>query len=222
MNTAKKAAAQKAVESVQPGMTVGFGTGTTAHWAIQEVGRLVLQGLKIKAVASSIASEEEAKKAGIQIVSFKNINSIDLYIDGADEVDEEKNLIKGGGGALLREKILAFNSNQFIVIVDESKVVKQLGKFRLPVEIIPFAASLTINNIAKLNCIPELRVRHNKAFVTDNGNWILDCDFGAINNSIELNHQLHAIPGVVETGLFFHTMIHQVIIGSASGSTRTL
>lgn len=222
MSIAKKAAAQRATTLIESGMVVGLGTGSTAYWAIQEVGALVQQGMKLKAVASSTASEEEAKKAGIEIVAFDSFTSIDIYIDGADEIDEEKNLIKGGGGALLREKILAYNSKQFIVIVDESKLVKQLGKFHLPVEIIQFAQPLTMHNIARLHGTPALRMKEAKPFVTDNGNWIVDCDFGAISTITKLTQQLHAIPGVVETGLFSHTMVSKLIVGSEDGTARLL
>ena len=136
---AKQMAAEHAVQYVTDDMTVGLGTGTTSAFAIKAIGQKIQQGLNVKAVASSIESEQLAKDAGITIVPFSHINIIDIYIDGADEVDEDLNLIKGGGGALLREKILAFNSKQFVVIVDEHKMFKQLGKFPLPVEVTPFA-----------------------------------------------------------------------------------
>jgi ribose 5-phosphate isomerase A len=222
MSIAKKVAAQKAVEAIKPGMIVGLGTGSTAYWAIQEVGELVKQGIELKAVASSIASEEEAKKVGIEIVSFDRFKSIDIYIDGADEIDERKNLIKGGGGALLREKILASNSKKFIVIVDESKLVKGLGKFHLPVEVVPFAQPLTSNRIAGLGCMPMLRIKNTQPFVTDNGNWIIDCDFKSIDSIADLNLRLHLIPGVVETGLFPHIMVSKVFVGMEDGTVRVL
>ncbi|HVF81901.1 MAG TPA: ribose-5-phosphate isomerase RpiA [Flavisolibacter sp.] len=222
MSRAKKAAAERTVEFIRAGMTVGLGTGSTAYWAIQEVGKLVRQGMKLTAVASSVASEEEARKVGIEIVSFDGLTSIDIYIDGADETDSEKNLIKGGGGALLREKILAYNSKQFIVIVDETKLVKQLGKFHLPVEVVPFASDLTLQNIAKLACTPVVRMKLGKPFITDNGNCIVDCDFGSITNVEGLTSQLHAIPGVVEAGLFPHTMVSKVFVGAEDGTVRLL
>lgn len=222
MSTAKKAAAEKAAEGVKPGMIVGLGTGTTAHYAIQAIGERVRQGLNLKAVASSLASEEEARAYRIEIVPFDNLTSLHLYIDGADEVDTEKNLIKGGGGALLREKVLAYNSKRFIVIVDESKLVIQLGKFHLPVEIVRFAQPLTATNIGKLGGRPQLRLKEGKPYLTDNGNYIVDCDFGRIENPVALNEQLHAIPGVVEVGLFANTMVSQVIVGADDGTTRIL
>lgn len=222
MNAAKRAAAEKAVEEIKAGMIVGLGTGTTAYFAIEAVGRKVKEGLAIKVVASSADSEEEARRRGIEIVPFDGIASLDIYIDGADEVDEEKNLIKGGGGALLREKILAHNSKRFLVIVDESKLVKQLGKFGLPVEIVPFAQPLTVANIRKLGGKPILRTKEGKAFITDNGNYILDCDFGPIVNPVALNNSLHSIPGVVETGLFAKAMISKVIAGNDDGKTKVV
>ena len=131
---AKKTAAEKAVSFIRQGMTVGLGTGSTAGFAIELLGKLVKKGLSIKAVASSIRSEDQARKEGIKIVSFSEVNTIDLYIDGADEVDQYLNLIKGGGGAHLREKILAYAARRFIVVIDHSKRVLHLGKFPLPVE----------------------------------------------------------------------------------------
>ncbi len=222
MNAAKEAAAKEAVKEVQAGMLVGLGTGTTAYYAIEQIGEMVRQGLEITAVASSIASEDEARRQGINIVSFEDISSLHIYIDGADEVDEEKNLIKGGGGALLREKILAYNSKRFVVIVDESKAVKRLGKFNLPLEVVQFASSLTMGNIRKLGGNPSLRMKEGKAFVTDNGNYILDCDFGFIESPMLLNEKLHTVPGVVEVGLFANTMVNKVIVGADNETTRVL
>jgi ribose 5-phosphate isomerase A len=203
-------------------MLVGLGTGSTAYWAIRELGQRVKEGLEIKAVASSIASEEETKKNGIEIISFDSLSSIDIYIDGADEVDEQKNLVKGGGGALLREKILAYNSKRFIVIVDESKLVKELGRFHLPIEVVPFALPLTAANLRNLKGRPQLRMKDNKPFVTDNGNYILDSDFGPITDPVVLNEALRSVPGIVEVGLFAGTMVNMVIVGTAKGTTRVL
>ena len=143
---AKRLAGEKAAEYVKDGMIVGLGTGSTAYYAIQKIGELVKQGLKIKAVATSTSSEQLARELGINLVTFAEVDSIDLTIDGADEVDPHWNLIKGGGGALLREKIVAAASKQLIVIVDESKVVAQLGKFPLPVEVVPFGFEQTSGN----------------------------------------------------------------------------
>jgi ribose 5-phosphate isomerase A len=216
----KRLAAEKAVEYVDEGMIVGLGTGSTAYWAIRKIGERVQRGLNIKAVASSMASEQLAKEWDIPLIPFADIQYIDITIDGADEADEKHNLIKGGGGALLREKILAYNSKKFIVVIDESKLVPQLGRFPLPVEIVPFAADFTLNHINKLGGVPELRRTGEQNYVTDNGNFIADCRFNKIANPEFLNRQLHDIPGVVETGLFLHQMVALVIVGYANGEVQ--
>jgi ribose 5-phosphate isomerase A len=217
----KRIAAEKAVELVKEGMKIGLGTGSTVYWAIQAIGRLVKEeGLGIQAVATSIQSEQLAKEWGILMIPFAEVDMLDLTIDGADEVDAELNLIKGGGGALLREKIVAAASKQLIIIVDESKDVQRLGKFPLPVEIVPFAYELTVKKLQQLGC--ELKLRHNdeELFVTDNGNYIADCEFGVITDPAALHDDLNRIPGVVDNGLFIH-MASLVIIGSADGEIRS-
>ena len=214
----KRIAAEKAVEQVKPGMIVGLGSGSTAEWAIRKIGELVKDGLNIHAVASSVKAEKLAIEVGIPIIDFKNIDRIDLSIDGADEVDDHGHLIKGGGGALLREKMLAFNSKRFIVIIDESKRVKTLGKFDLPVEIIPFAADITMKRLKETGTNPVLRYSNHKIFITDNGNNIADCNFYPIKDPGALNFQLHQIPGVVETGIFIHDMVHSFYIGYENGT----
>ena len=219
---AKRIAAEKAVEQVKPGMIVGLGSGSTAEWAIRKIGELVKDGLKIQAVASSVKTEKLAWEAGIPVIDFKNINWIDLSIDGADEVDDNGNLIKGGGGALLREKILAYNSKRFIVIIDESKRVKTLGRFSLPVEIIPFAADITLKRLKETGTNPALRYVNQEKFITDNGNYIADCHFFPINNPEAINNQLHQIPGVVETGIFTSKMVHTFYIGFENGNVSAV
>ena len=217
---AKKIAAEQAVEEIKDGMTVGLGTGSTAYWAIEKIGEKVRQGWQIQAIATSAKSEEQAKQLHIPIASFADITHIDITIDGADEVDENKNLIKGGGGALLREKIIASNSHKLYIVVDESKLVKQLGRFRLPVEIVPFAHELTLKKIQSLGGQPIIRNVSGKSFITDNGNLIADCDFYPVTDPSALNMQLHMIPGVVETGLFLHSMVHSVIVGYEDGKVE--
>ena len=214
----KKLVADKAVEYVQDGMTVGLGTGSTAYCVIEKLGEKVAAGLNIKAVASSKTSEEQARGLNIPIIPFSEVAQIDLNIDGADEVDELHNLIKGGGGALLREKIIAYHSKKFIVVVDESKLVERLGSFPLPVEIISFALELTIRQIEELGCNPVIRKKEGKQFTTDNGNLIVDCHFNRIEFPLTLNNQLHHIPGVVETGLFLNTMVETVLVGYSNGA----
>lgn len=213
----KKSAADKAVTYIKNGMTVGLGTGSTSLFAIQNIGSLVQHGLHIKAVASSVQTEKLAREHSIPLTTFDVINGIDIYIDGADEVDAHHNLIKGGGGALVREKILAFNSRQFLVIVDESKKVDKLGALPLPVEVVPFACQLTLLQLQKLGCSAQLRKRDGATFISDNGNYILDCHFGVITDPVGLDRALHAVPGVVETGLFPAAMVTQVIVGGSNG-----
>jgi ribose 5-phosphate isomerase A len=219
---AKKIAAEMAAGFVKNEMIVGLGTGSTVYYAIHKLGEMVKQGLKIRTVSSSIQSEKIAKELNIPSVDFKEIDHIDLYIDGADEVDENYNLIKGGGGALLREKILAYNSLRYIVVVDESKLVKTLGKFPLPVEVVPFALSLTLSHIRTLGAELVVRQREGKDFITDNGNLIADCSFSSITDPVLLNRKLHEIPGVVETGLFLNSLVSEVIAGYKDGTARVI
>ena len=220
LNT-KKLAAEKAVEYIEDGMCIGLGTGSTAYWAIQAIGKLVQQGLKVKAIATSKDSESLAIELGIQVVSFAEIDQLDITIDGADETDENLNVIKGGGGALVREKIVAAASRIYIIIADEKKLVPQLGAFPLPVEIIQFGWEMTVRHLQKRGCKTDLRIRNNKPFISDNGNYIIDCSFGKILQPELLHQQLNAIPGVVENGLFLR-MADLVILGESDGSTKIL
>ncbi|MGG1616988.1 ribose-5-phosphate isomerase RpiA [Paenibacillus sp. NRS-1782] len=212
----KQKAAEKAVEAIQDGMKVGLGTGSTAYWAIQKIGERVAQGLHIEAVATSQASEDQARELGIPIVPFDQIGRLDVTIDGADEVNEQLVLVKGGGGALLREKIVESNSNRLIIIVDESKDVKVLGAFPLPVEVVPFASVWTLEAIQQTGCQAKWRMKDGERFLTDNGNYIVDCHYGTIENPQELEIRLNQIPGVVDNGLFIN-MADQVIIARANG-----
>jgi ribose 5-phosphate isomerase A len=218
---AKKAAAELAITEIQDGMIVGLGTGSTAYWAIKGLGVRVQNGLHIQAVATSVASENLAKELGIPLVPFADISEIDVTIDGADEVDPDWHLIKGGGGALLREKIVAFSSKKLIIVVDESKVVAQLGAFPLPVEVVKFGYELTIRKLRALGCEPKVRVADNQPFVTDNGNYIIDCLFASITSPAELHQAINGIPGVVENGLFI-SMASRVIVGYKDGSVERL
>lgn len=201
-------------------MVVGLGSGSTSFFAIQRIGQLVGEGLKIEAVASSTKSEALARQLNIPILPFEKLKTIDIAIDGADEADPDKNLIKGGGGSLLREKIIAYHSKSFYVIVDESKLVKSLGKFPLPVEIIPFAFELTVRQLKQLNCIPAVRQKNGQFFITDNGNLIVDCAFDVIKDPSLLHAQIKSIPGVVETGLFMGSMVTTVIAGYHNGKVE--
>lgn len=218
---AKRIAAERAVDDVRDGMIVGLGTGSTAYYAIQRLGRLVQQGLSIQAIATSLQSEQLATQLGIPLVSFSEMTELDLTIDGADEVDSAFNLIKGGGGALLREKIVAAASKQLTIVVDEHKVVRQLGKFALPVEIVKFGYEATIRKLFQLGCEPILRARDGEPYVTDNGNYIVDCSFNQIAAPVELHRELNLIPGVVDNGLFVG-MTKKVIVGYDNGDVQVL
>nr|WP_040951428.1 ribose-5-phosphate isomerase RpiA [Gorillibacterium massiliense] len=221
MSVAKQAAAERAVEYITDGMIVGLGSGSTSELAIEAIARRVREGLQIKAVASSKKSEALAREGGIPIIPFSQVESIDLNIDGADEVDAFFHLIKGGGGAHLREKVLAYNSRRFVVIVDDSKLVDQLGKFPLPVEIVPFAYELTVKNLAGLGCRPVIRKDKDDNYLTDNGNWIADCHFSVIANPEKLEQSLKQIPGVVETGLF-SAMADFIVVGYGDGTVKEI
>ncbi len=218
----KKLAAEAAVELIKDGMTVGLGTGSTAHWAIAKLGERVNNGLKIKAIATSKESDALAKELNIPMVTFSDIGQIDITIDGADEVDPNLILIKGGGGALLREKIIATASEKLIVIVDESKLVRQLGGFALPIEVIPFGMESTRKFIEELGCKTKIRMTDkNDRFKTDNGNHIVDCTFGRIESPEKISQKLNQIPGVVENGLFIR-LAHKVYVGYQSGKVDIL
>jgi len=217
----KRMAAEKAVSYIQDGMVIGLGTGSTAYWAIRELGRRVKEGLSIQAIATSKQSEAHARRMGIPIVTFAEFASIDITIDGADEVDGSLQVIKGGGGALLREKIVACASSELIIIVDDEKPVDQLGKFPLPVEVVPFGSELTIRRLRALGCEPVLRLQEDVPFVTDNGNYTVDCHFGRIENPAELHAAINAIVGVVDNGLFLD-MASRVIIGRSDSTVTEL
>ncbi len=215
----KKIAAERAAEYVQDGMVVGLGTGSTAYWAILKIAERVRQGLNIKAIATSSASEKLALESGIPLVGFDGLERIDLSIDGADEIDGNLNLIKGGGGALLREKIIASASSRFIVIADERKMVATLGKFPLPVEVVPFGWEITLRKLEKLGCKPARRSPNGQPWITDNGNYIVDCTFGSILLPEKLEKAINFIPGVVDNGLFVQ-MAERAIVGYNDGTVR--
>lgn len=218
----KKLAAEKAVEYVEDNMVVGLGTGSTAYWAIQAIGKKIKQGLNIKAVCTSSETEKLAKESGIPIVTFSDIHHIDITIDGADEIDQQKNLIKGGGGALMREKIVAYNSRQFLVIADESKQVERLGRFPLPVEVLPFGVEMTLQHLQAICKKASIRIKDNSPYVTDNGNYIIDGSFETIPDPEAAQIAIKAVPGVLETGLFFAMKNCRVIIGYKNGRVEII
>jgi ribose 5-phosphate isomerase A len=197
----KQAAARAAAELVESGSIVGLGSGSTATYAIRFLGQRVREGLKIVGIPTSQKTKQLAEQLGIPLSTLDEHPQIGIDIDGADEIDPQLNLIKGGGGALLREKIIASASRRFIVVGDSSKQVAHLGKFPLPVEVIPFAQSLISKRIAGLGAQVSLRGADNP-YVTDEGHHILDCKFGEIPDPPALAEKLRGIPGVVEHGLF--------------------
>jgi ribose 5-phosphate isomerase A len=204
----KKAAAVEALKFVKPGMNIGLGTGSTANYFIEALGTKVKEGIDVKGVATSKASKDLAERHGIPLTTLDAQPHLDLTVDGTDEFDDEFRLIKGGGGALLFEKIVASSSRFMVVIADESKKVKKLGKFPLPVEIMRFGTKATAwkmeraFKILKLEAKMMLRVNDGKPFITDGGHFIIDCAIGEIPEPERLDSLLKSIPGVVETGLF--------------------
>ena len=218
LENCKKIAGRKAADLVENGMVVGIGTGSTVFFFIERLIERCKEGLKIHAVSSSERSTKQAKLGGVPFADINQITKIDLTVDGADEIDEKKRMIKGGGGALLREKILAYNSKEMVVIVDETKISKQLGRHKLPVEIIPFGTSATINQIESFGFKGTTRLFENgKTYITDNNNQIFDIEFETpIQNPEKTHLDLINIPGVVETGFFFN-LASKVIIAYKDG-----
>src|SRR5579871_4577682 len=202
----KQAAARAALSWVRSGMKLGLGTGTTAHYFIQFLGELLRQQkIEIEAVASSIASEALARKEGIPVISPRRGLRLDLDVDGADEIDPDLNLMKGHGGALLREKVLAQVAGRFLVIADSSKLVPRLGGQYLPVEVVPFAAPWVADALEALGGKSSLRIQSDsppEPFLTDQKNYILECRFAKIEDPRHLGEQIEEIPSVVEHGLF--------------------
>ena len=209
----KEAAARASVRFVHDGDVVGLGTGSTAAYVVRFLGERVQAGLKIVGIPTSVRTRELAASLGIPLTKLDECQQIDVAIDGADEFDPKLQLIKGGGGALLREKIIASASRQFVIIADSSKQVPVLGAFPLPVEVIPFAEALVAKKIAAFGAKVSLRQSPDgKPFITDEGHHILDCRFGQIPDPPALAHKLSATPGVVEHGLFID-MADVVLMG---------
>jgi ribose 5-phosphate isomerase A len=200
----KEAASRAAIQFVQDGQIVGLGTGSTAAYAVQFIGDRVKAGLKIRGIPTSIHTREAAAKLGIPLTSFDEVQHIDVTIDGADEFDPHLNLIKGGGGALLYEKVVASASGKLVIVADSSKQVPMLGSFPVPVEVITFALPLVRREIEQLGAAVVVRQKDGKAFVTDEGHHILDCHFGRIPDPPTLSTKLSDIPGIVEHGLFIN------------------
>ena len=213
----KKLAAEKAVEYIEDGMIVGLGTGSTVEYALIKLGEMVKKGLKIQGIPTSLRTKKSATNYGIPLTDLKEHAEIDVTIDGADEVDSNLFVIKGGGGALTREKIIAYHSKKVIIIIDETKVTKRLGfDFALPVEVTKYGWTATMKTLEDMGCTPELRTITGEPYITDNQNYIIDCDFGKIDEPEVLEKEINSIPGVVENGLFID-LVSEVIVGSKQG-----
>jgi ribose 5-phosphate isomerase A len=218
---AKQAAGEAAAKLIKDGMLIGLGTGTTAAFFIQSLAIKCQQGLKVRCVATSNASFEMGQKLGLNMVDMKGITRLDMTIDGADEIDNDKNMIKGGGGALLREKILASISDEMVVVVDSSKVVERLGAFPLPVEVVEFGLDATVQEIEDLGFNGKVRTKDGKIYITDGGNRIIDIDLSTQTLGYhEINDRLNDVVGVVETGFFFG-LAGRVVVGGSDGTVKT-
>lgn len=213
----KRLAAEKAVEAVEPGMVLGLGTGSTVYYALLKLGQNVRNGLGIIGIPTSIQTADIAQHEGIKLSDLATYPELDLTIDGADEIDPDLNLIKGLGGALVREKITVAASNRLIIIADQTKVVPHLGsKSPLPVEVVQFGWEVTRNRLSQLCSRVVQRQNREVAYITDNGNYILDCYFERIDNPAQAEVEINNLPGVVENGLFINRA-EQAIIATQDG-----
>jgi ribose 5-phosphate isomerase A len=226
---AKQAAAAKAIEKfLKDGMKLGLGSGTTSRWFVRILGERVAAGLRVTGVASSKSTAQLAQEVGVPLADLNEIDELDMTIDGADEIDAKGRMIKGGGASLLWEKIVACASKTMVCIVDESKRVERLGRFPLPVEVIPFAWRSTERQLRKLfaaqglgNPTIEIRGGLGKPLITDSGHYLLDCQLQAIADPEALGERLNQIPGVVENGLFLR-IATDAVVGYADGRTDVL
>jgi ribose 5-phosphate isomerase A len=226
-DTYKLQAAEAALAHVKHGMKLGLGTGSTAAKFVDLLGAKVKAGLDVVCVATSEATAAQARALGIPLTTLDDITELDLTVDGADEVDDMLSAIKGGGGALLREKIVADASKKYIIIADRSKFVETLGKFPLPLEVVPFGLKTTIERVRSaaevddvVGPIKQRMTADGKPFITDNGNYILDCHFGEIEDADTLDMLLKEVPGVVENGLFLN--LADILILADSDGVETL
>ena len=218
----KQMVTKRAAEFVTDGMKLGIGTGSTATHLLYALAARMQAGLRFKGVPTSEETEKLALQLEIPIINLDDADHIHLAIDGADEVSRNLDLIKGGGGAFLQEKMVAFMADRFIVIADQSKLVNTIGKFPLPVEVVPYGIERIKDHITRLGCKKVLlRYRNDKIFITDHGHNVLDCHFDIISDPVQLNTKLKEIPGVVETGLFIQ-MADMAMIGYADGSIETI
>ena len=211
----KQVAAREAVKYISDNTVVGLGTGSTAYFAIIEVAELVKKGFNLKCVPTSEHTASLATSLGIELLDMKDVQTIDVTIDGADEFDDQLNLIKGGGGALFREKIIASLTTKEIIIADSGKKVDKLGAFKVPVEIVPMALNYVVKEMARLNGKGVVRMKDGAPFITDNHNIIVDADFGLIEDAGKLSESLNQIEGILGHGLFVN-LASVVIMGKGT------
>ncbi len=209
----KELAAIEAVKFVKDNQVVGLGSGSTAYYAIKEIGRKVGQGIRIQGVPTSVKTQELAISMQIPLIDIHNIHTIDITIDGADEFEDDLSLIKGGGGALLREKVVASMTKEQIIIADSSKKVDKLGRFKVPIEVIPFASAYVLSQLKRMGGTGAIRQKDGKPYLTDQNNYIIDTDFGLIDNPVILAGRLKNVVGLVEHGLFIK-LVSRVIMGT--------
>lgn len=212
----KKIAGEKAAEYIKDGMVVGLGTGSTAKFMVDKVGEMVKNGLKIQAIPTSKATEQQARELGIPLLSIDEVDHIDLDIDGVDEIDSEFNATKGGGGALFREKVVADLAKEVIWIMDESKLVDSIGAFPLPLEVLPYGYKIVFKKMEDFGYNPKMRMNGDDLFVTDNGNYIIDLCIGAPADIEDIRQKVNSVVGVLETGQFLK-MCKRIIVGTDEG-----
>lgn len=212
----KRLAGEKATEYIQDGMILGLGTGTTAYYMIKKIGELVQKGMRIQCVATSKNTEKLAKELHIPLLSIDEVERVDLAIDGVDEIDKQFNAIKGGGGALFREKIVASQAREVIWIMDESKLVDHIGRFPLPIEVLPYGYKQIIKKLNEYELNPIIRMDKNQIFITDNGNYIIDLHIGSPMDIRDTYKKINGVTGILETGLFLN-MCQRIIVGTNNG-----
>lgn len=215
-NELKEKAGRQAANYITDGMIVGLGTGSTAYYFVDEIGKRVQQGLNLVGVTTSSVTEQQAKQLGIPLKSLDEVTHIDIVVDGADEVTHALDGIKGGGGALLYEKLVAKQAKEIVWVVDETKVVEKLGAFPLPVEVIPYGHTHLMRYFTEKGYQPVLRHRNEHVFVTDAGNYIIDLHLNVIEDNQALDKELNTLVGVVEHGLFLE-MTNKVLVAKSTG-----
>lgn len=215
----KKLAGEKAATYVKDGMVLGLGTGSTAYHMVNAVGELVKKGYKLTAIPTSNATEAQARELGIPLLDIDEVTHIDLAMDGVDEIDPEFNAIKGGGGALYREKVVATLADEVIWIMDESKLVEHIGDFHLPIEVAKYGSRQAFARMDAYGWKPTFREKDGALFVTDNGNYIIDLHLGAGFDIADVREKIEGIVGVLEHGLFLN-MCKRIIVGHSDGTVQ--